>query len=79
MNLGSRTSMTRTLILLALLPLLAACSSLSEKSNSPLAGSNQTILGKTAPGLGDLWAPTKEEKEDADWWSGYYGNKKASE
>ena len=46
---------------IAALLLLAACSSMSEKSNSPLAGSNQTILGKSAPGLGDLWAPSKEE------------------
>ena len=58
-----------------LLMALGACSSLSEKSNSPAAGSTPTILGQTLPGLGDLDTETKAEKEDDAWWGGYYGRK----
>ena len=56
---------------LALLLLLSACGSLNDKT--------PTVLGESLPGLGDLDAPTKAEKEDAAWWAHYYGEKSSQE
>ena len=65
----------RQIILFAAMLCLAACSSLSEKSNSPLAGSTPTILGTTLPGISDLDTESAADKADDAWWSGYYGRK----
>ncbi len=61
--------MSRALALLSLVLILNACDNLGRKQG--------TILGSNVPGLGDLYAPTAEEKEDHDWWGRYYGNKPA--
>ena len=67
--------MRAALTLLALMSLTACVGSMSEKTDSPMADKQKTILGETAPGLGDLWAPTKEEKADDAWWGSFYGHK----
>jgi hypothetical protein len=60
---------------MVMLAALTACSSLSEQSNSPMAGSTKTILGDTAPGIGDLDTQTKADKDDEAWWGKFYGGK----
>jgi len=54
----------RILVCVPLL-MLAACSSLSEKSSSPFA--------ETLPGLGGLDTVSKEDKEDDAWFKSFYG------
>lgn len=42
----------------------------------PLAACDETsLMGRELPGLGDMYAPSKEEKAEESWWKGFYGVK----
>jgi len=59
--------MSRAVALLSLVFILNACDNLGRKQG--------TILGNNLPGLGDLYAPSADEKADKEWWDNYYGKK----
>lgn len=58
-------------VLIVLSTVLNACDSLGTKQG--------TILGSNVPGIGDLYAPTKDEKADEAWWDKFYGHKSSDE
>lgn len=70
----------RALLAVSLLLMLAACSgTLTETNHSLFTDKQETPLGEKQPGLSNLWAPTKAEKAEDDWFNGFYGHKKETE
>lgn len=61
----------RYAVLGALLPLLGACSSLGEK--------HESFMTEDIHGIAYLFAITKEEKKEAEWWHTFYGGKPEEE
>ena len=61
------------LVLSALL--LSGCGSLSDKQPTWLGEETESPMSETLPGISDLDGVTKHDKEDAAWWSHYYGAK----
>lgn len=66
--------MHKSLAIVALL-VLSGCTSLSEKQTNFFGASHTSLAAENMPGLGDMWAETKQEKADRQWWDSYYGHK----
>lgn len=59
--------MLRLLGALSLILLTASCVEWDQKQS--------TLMGQKVPGLGDLYAPSKDDVKEDKWWSDFYGQK----
>ena len=55
----------------SMLCFLSACSSLGEK--------HESFMTEDIHGIAYMFAITKEEKKEAEWWHEFYGGKKEEE
>ena len=63
--------MVRFLSALSLLLMTASCVEWDQKQS--------TLIGQKVPGLGDMYAPAKEDVKEDKWWHEYYGSKTTEE